>query len=144
MLPGVDAVPLSAGNLQWSKVKKRIADIRMPHPNSRAALFSRIFADNERVVKEAQRREHPPDETLYTLAALQDRNPDFIAVHSGDYAPPIEGVRKYYDDLLNERFPYRKVFELASPPVPWWTYPREIDFLRLRFTILGRAEATTR
>jgi len=51
---------------------------------------------------------------------------------------PGETVRRYYDDLLTGKFPYAIVFDADIPRAPAWIYPRTIDFLRGRITILQR------
>jgi hypothetical protein len=48
-------------------------------------------------------------------------------------------MRSFFDDLLAERYPYRIVFDRASPAPPRWTYPRHIDFVEgHRLVILAR------
>jgi len=51
---------------------------------------------------------------------------------------PSRTVRSYYGDLLAGKFPYEIVFDAETARVPAWTYPRTIDFLAGRITILQR------
>jgi len=61
-----------------------------------------------------------------------------ISVYSWNYRVPSDTVRKYYSDLLLGKFPYIIVFDAETAPVPAWIYPRTIDFLAGRITILQR------
>jgi hypothetical protein len=47
-------------------------------------------------------------------------------------------VRRYYGDLLTGKFSYAIVFDADTPRAPKWIYPRTIDHLRGRITILQR------
>src|SRR5262249_15203985 len=86
----------------------------------------------------AKEYEGEADERLFTLDALEKRKPQLITVYSSDYEVPSPLVRKYYSDLLAERFPYDIAFDADSKEPPRWVYPRDIDFLRGRITILIR------
>jgi hypothetical protein len=102
----------------------------------RVELFRKVFPDwVQRLV--AEKEEHP-DQGLFTATALEKRNPDYIAVYSLDYKVPDEIVRRYYGDLLTGKFPYGIAFDGETPPEPGWIYPRTIDMLRGRITILQR------
>ena len=111
-------------------------DLRLPHVSGRVELFRRIFP--EWVQLYVAEKEKNPDEGLFTAAALQKRDPDYISVYSWNYQVPSETVRKYYGDLLAGKFPYVIVFDAETARVPAWTYPRTIDFLAGRITIFQR------
>ena len=113
-----------------------IIDLRLPHMPGRVELFRKVFPDwVQPLVAE---KEGHPDQGLFTAAALKKRNPNYIAIYSLDYKVPDETVRKYYRDLLTGEFPYAIAFDGETPPAPAWIYPRTIDFLRGRVTILQR------
>ena len=111
-------------------------DLRLPHMSGRVELFRKIFA--EWVQPYVAEKEKNPDEGLFTAAALEKRDPDYISVYSWNYQVPSETVRKYYGDLLAAKFPYVIVFDAETARVPAWTYPSTIDFLAGRITILQR------
>jgi hypothetical protein len=121
----------------WSKLPNfEITDLRLPHMPGRVELFRKIFPDwVQPLVAE---KEGNPDQGLFTAAALEKRNPNYITIYSLDYLVPGETVRRYYGDLLTGKFPYAIVFDGETPRAPTWIYPSTIDFLDGRITILRR------
>jgi Dolichyl-phosphate-mannose-protein mannosyltransferase len=113
-----------------------ITDLRLPHMPGRIELFRKVFP--EWVQPLVAEREGHADQALFTAAALRKRNPNYIAVYSLDYKVPSETVRRYYADLLAGNFNYATAFDGETPPAPAWIYPRTIDFLQGRITILQR------
>ena len=136
-LPNFDAHEIHLGRTDEPIPPARdITDLRLPHMPGRVELFSKVFPDwVQPLVAE---KEGHPDQGLFTAAALGKRNPDYIAVYSPDYNVPGETVRRYYGDLLSGKFPYAIVFDGDAAHAPEWTYPRTIDSLRGRITILQR------
>jgi hypothetical protein len=136
-LPNFDAHEIHLGRADQPITPARdIIDLRLPHMPGRVELFRKVFPDwVQRLV--AEKEEHP-DQGLFTATALEKRNPDYIAVYSLDYKVPDEIVRRYYGDLLTGKFPYGIAFDGETPPEPGWIYPRTIDMLRGRITILQR------
>jgi hypothetical protein len=121
----------------WSKLPNfEITDLRLPHMPGRVELFRKIFP--EWVQPLVAEKEGNPDQTLFTAAALEKRNPNYITIYSLDYLVPGETVRRYYGDLLTGKFPYAIVFDAETPRAPTWIYPSTIDFLDGRITILQR------
>ena len=116
----------------------RVVDLRMPHVSGRAVLFERIFKGNRWVEGQAAAHEGCDDEQLFSAKELLARNPDFVTIDSSDYQVPSETVKSYYRDLMQEKFPYRVVYDRQSPPVPQWIYPRVIDDLQDRTILLVR------
>lgn len=136
-LPNFDAREINLGLTdRLGALPGEITDLRLPHVHGRVALFRKIFP--EWVQPYVAKKEGNPDETLFTATALQKRDPNYISVYSWDYRVPSETVRKYYGDLLAGKFPYGIVFDAETTPVPAWIYPRTIDFLAGRITILQR------
>ena len=113
-----------------------ITDLRLPHTPGRIELFRKVFP--EWVQPLVAEREGHVDQALFTTAALSKRNPNYIAIYSLDYKVPGETVRRYYSDLLAGKFPYAIAFDGETPPTPAWIYPRTIDMLQGRITILQR------
>jgi len=136
-LPNFDAHEIHLGRTDEPIPPARdITDLRLPHMPGRVELFSKVFPDwVQPLVVE---KEGHPDQGLFTAAALGKRNPDYIAVYSPDYNVPGETVRRYYGDLLSGKFLYAIVFDGDAAHAPVWTYPRTIDSLRGRITILQR------
>jgi hypothetical protein len=136
-LPNFDASEINLGRPDRPvPPAQATTDLRMPHMPGRMELFRKVFP--EWVQPLVAEKEGNPDQRLFTAAALEKRNPDFITIYSLDYKVPGEAVRRYYDDLLTGKFPYAIVFDADTPRVPKWIYPRTIDFLRGRITILQR------
>ncbi len=126
----------------WNRLPGVKLDMRSaPNSNERGALFAKAFGNDPWVTKSLEEREGHVDPAQFTVAALQARNPEYLALDSTVYADLSPGAaRTYYADLLAGRYPYRIVFDLESPAVPGWIYPREIDFLRNRIVLLRRAD----
>ena len=121
----------------WSKLPNfEITDLRLPHMPGRVELFRKIFP--EWVQPLVAEKEGNPDQGLFTAAALEKRNPNYITIYSLDYLVPGETVRRYYGDLLTGKFSYAIVFDAETPRAPTWIYPSTIDFLDGRITILQR------
>jgi hypothetical protein len=136
-LPNFDAHEVHLGQPDEPIPQARdITDLRLPHMPGRVELFRKAFPDwVQPLVAE---KEGHPDQGLFTADALKKRNPDYIAIYSLDYNVPGETVRRYYGDLLTGKFPYGIAFDGETPPAPAWTYPRTIDMLHGRITILQR------
>ena len=136
-LPNFDAREINLGLPHRRGASEgEITDLRLPHISGRVELFRKIFP--EWVQPYVAEKEKNPDEGLFTAAALQKRDPNYVSIYSWNYHVPSETVRKYYGDLLAGKFPYVIVFDAETPRMPAWIYPRTIDFLRGRITILQR------
>lgn len=138
-LPGLDAVEVYVGKPPGKEIPAgKVVDLRMPHANGRAVLFEKIFKGNRWVEGQAAAHEGSDDEQLFSAKELLARNPDFVTIDSSDYQVPSETVKSYYRDLMQEKFPYRVVYDRQSAPVPRWIYPRVIDDLQDRTILLVR------
>lgn len=143
-LPRLNAFETNADDPRLDQAKaKRTVDLRMPRPNNRFEIFSRVFAGDENMIETAREREKLPDLRYFSADALHKRDPGFVSVSPVDSSTNIEGVRQYYDQMLRGEFPYVVVFDRSSPPPPRWAYPREISYLPHRLTILARKGAVT-
>ena len=136
-LPNFDASEINLGRPDRPIPPARdITDLRLPNMPGRVELFRKVFP--EWVQPLVAEKEGNPDQGLFTAAALEKRNPNYISIYSLDYRVPGETVRRYYGDLLTGKFPYAIVFDANTPRAPKWIYPRTIDHLRGRITILQR------
>jgi Dolichyl-phosphate-mannose-protein mannosyltransferase len=138
-LPGLNAVELDADSLRSSKTDDAdVVDLRMPRVNGRFELFSKVFESNPWVRDYARKMEDQPNEQLFTQDELRKRNPNIVTVYSSDYEVPSQIVKGYYAKMLEEKFSYDIAFDGKTTEAPRWIYPRDIDFLRGRITILTR------
>ena len=141
-LPGLNGTERDLAKMDSRALSRGlIVDLRMPKVTGRAELFSKIFQGNRWVMESLDAREGRPDDQLFTIAELQKRNPDYIAAYSADYVVPNETVKSYYSNLLEGQFPYDIAADGESTVMaPFWLYPRQIDFLGGRITILKRRQ----
>lgn len=136
-LPNFDAHEVDLGEADRSGPPAGdIIDLRLPHVSGRLELFRKVFPKSVQPL--VAENESNPDQELFTAAALEKRNPDYISVYSPDYRVPSETVRRYYGDLLTGKLPYTIVSDGETSRVSAWIYPRTIDSLRGRITILQR------
>jgi len=136
-LPNFDAREINLGRPDRPSPPARdITDLRLPNMPGRFELFREVFP--EWVQPLVTENEKNPDQGLFTAAALEKRNPNYISIYSGDYKVPGDTVRRYYGELLTGKLPYAIVFDARTPRAPKWIYPRTIDSLRGRITILQR------
>src|SRR5439155_1065828 len=109
-LPSFDAHEIDLARPDQSIAPaKDITDLRLPHVPGRLELFRKVFP--EWVQPLIAENEKNRDQGVFTAAALEKRNPDYISIYSVDYHVPSETVRRYYGDLLAEKFPYAATFD---------------------------------
>jgi hypothetical protein len=138
-LPGLPMRELDAANPKWEKARDyALIDLRMPHVHGRYELFSKLFENNPWVSDYAKKIEGQPNEQLFTQDELSKRNPNIVTVYSSDYEVPNQTARTYYAEMLAGRLGYDIAFDGRTADSPRWIYPRDIDFLRGRVTILTR------
>ena len=126
-----------------------IKHIPAPYISPRSRMFLDRFGEMQDLV-----RTHDPDDTggWYTGDRLAQRNPDYVAINSlayqeflsGIYADRFPDLAAYFTELLSERLGYRIVFDEETESPPWWVYPKRIDFLNNRMTILVRNDLAQR
>jgi len=137
----------------WNEIRSvRLRETTMPFVSGRERLFEHLFKGNPYIVgSDTDRRRADEMVRWYSLEELKRRNPDFLAIDSLYYRRFIEqGIRRelypsiaeFYQALLEQRYPYEVVFDRESTAVPAWIYPRDIDFLHNRITILARKKPT--
>jgi hypothetical protein len=126
----------------------RLPQTAMPFVTGRERLFARLFPGDEFVTgSEEARRAAEARVAWFAPGELAKRDPELIASNSlyhdrflepGIRSDLYPSMRDYFRALLAGEYPYEIVYDRESPPVPWWAYPREIDFLHNRMTILAR------
>jgi hypothetical protein len=126
------------------------ATTAMPFVTGRERLFRRVFAGDPFVNGSAERQQELEQPIAwYAPGALAARAPDYVVVSSLYYDRFLQpGPRRelypsmvvFFEALLGERSGYRIAFDARSPSVPAWVYPRDIDFLDNRATVLQRAD----
>jgi hypothetical protein len=125
----------------------KIKSKRMPGITGRKKLFERSFEGNKWIMENVEIVEGSDDEEdWYSAEQLKSRQPDYIAIDSAYYSrffrPHIKdlypSITEYFRALLAEEYPYIIIFDRETVRPPAWIYPKEIDFLHNRLTILGR------
>lgn len=133
---------------RWSRLPGAdLKEIRLPYVSGRNRMFAPLLPPDSFARKNLDRYETDGDHLdWYARDALLTRCPDFVAINRSYYGiffqPPGETLypemRRYFDDLLQGRMPYRVVFHAAAPAVPGWAYPRDVFWLDNDVTILQR------
>lgn len=128
----------------WNKLEGvEIQDMAFPNVSGRKRLFEKIFARDDKTLEKMEQFERPNEDVgWYTAEALDERRPEYVAVDSLYYGRFLgnalyPGIERFFTDLLSEKYRYRIVYDRKTPPVPRWIYPKEIDFLENRITILS-------
>jgi len=119
---------------------------RMPFISGRARLLGSLFSEDSWARGRMAQTDRLQDESWYSLEQLMVRRPQYIAINSlhyerftqsktGDLYPSI---KKFFVELIRGKYPYQIVFDRESKKSPPWVYPKKIDFLHNRMTILKR------
>lgn len=135
----------------WNQIKGgKLQETFSPFVDGRERLFAKLFPGNT-FIAGTKEDSQKTDEMVkwYSFKQLMQRKPDFLAIDSLYYKRFIEpgikrelypSMNKYFQDLLNEKYPYKIAFDKESKLPPAWVYPQEIDFLHNRITIFARNE----
>jgi hypothetical protein len=147
-LPPHATVESSAYTPRWNRHSGLDVDeVRMPPVSGRLRVLSRVFGSNQAMVETVQSREEKDDQTdWYSPQSLALRRPAFLAVDSMFYDRFVSGsaggdypeLKKFVSDLLANQLGYHIVFDRTAEQSPTWLYPREMDFVDNRITILAR------
>jgi hypothetical protein len=123
----------------------------MPFVDGRGRLFREVFPGDAFVNGTAeQQADADADVAWFTPDALAERAPDYVVVSSLLYGRFVTPGRRrelypemyaFFAALLAGETPYRIVFDERTDPVAAIAYPRAIDFLDNRATILQRDDA---
>jgi hypothetical protein len=137
----------------WNKLPGLHFDIRrMPMISGRRKQFEKRFSGNDKFNMVLKEIEKDDNEAWYSFDQLMNRKPEYIAIDSlyyrrflateiGDFYPCI---RKFFRELLAEKYPYKIVFDKRSKKYTKWIYPRRIDALFNRITIFQRHQEGSR
>lgn len=123
----------------WASLVPGVTNYELPHATGRAKRFQKMFAQKEAVREMVGQYEKDAGDEVFSLAALQQRNPDYVTFSS--HAIGFTGekaAREYYWSHLAEKLGYHKVFEATLMPMPSWAYPKGLDFVVERMTILKK------
>lgn len=132
----------------------QIQETVTPFVTGRERLFEYLFPGNTFINGPIKNR-IKTDKMInwYSLKELSQRNPDYIVADSLYYQRFVDpgirsdlypSMRTYFNNLLSEQYSYHIMFDQESHVVPAWVYPRNIDFLYNRITILARNDITSK
>ncbi|MBE9050898.1 glycosyltransferase family 39 protein [Nostocales cyanobacterium LEGE 11386] len=121
---------------------------KMPFIGGRKRVFEQQFKDSESLVEKIPLAEKEADDAWYSLDQLMIRKPDYILLNSfyygrfttgrsGEYYP---SVKQFFNDLIDEKYPYKIIFDQRTKAPPSWVYPQKIQFLQNRMIILARKD----
>jgi hypothetical protein len=145
-IPNGSVTESSGYTPEWNAIPGvDLQDLQMPFIHGRIKLYEKQFKDQPWIV-EKLREDQTEDEQWYTLEQLKARNPQYVAINSRYYNRFVEkkygelypSVKSFFNNLLNEQYPYKIVFDRESPIPPRWIYPKKIDFLHNRMVIFVR------
>jgi len=132
----------------WNLVSGiQLTDNRLAHVTGRRKIFEQIFPADAWVMKEIRKRQDDTDAVQgFTFTELMQRQPDYIAVDSIQYNRFLQekpallypSMKKFYSELLEEKYPYKIVFDRTTPTLPKWIYPQKIEFVDNRIVILKK------
>jgi hypothetical protein len=127
--------------------RKNLKETATPNVSGRERIFARAFNNDPFIVGTEDLKKEEERVAWYSLPQLLKRKPEFMGLNSLYYDRFIEPglkqdlyptMKDYFQKLLSEQYPYKIVFEEESKHAPTWVYPREIDFLYNRVTILAK------
>lgn len=133
----------------WNKIRdKNYKIVALPFISGRSRLFKTILKkDNPILTQNYNKEEYSV--FMYSKQFLKIYNPDFISVNSiyydrfldgGDIGRLYPNIRAFFEFLLKKNEQYEIVFDKSSVIPPKYVYPREIDCLNSRMTILKKIE----
>ena len=113
--------------------------IRMPNGIEMSANFARMFAGDGQIQDAMKRWSTKEGPEWFSHEARAARNPDWIFWSTID----LEAVvRPQYEALFQKDSGYGVVFDRTSPAFPWWSYPRNTEFLRSRTTVWKKIQTS--
>ena len=133
----------------WNKVPEmNFRGEIMPFIGGRKRVFKQQFQDNNWLVRKLETAEKESDDRWYSLENLRKRNPEYISINSMYYSRFITGnakelypsVKQFFNDLINENYPYQIVFDRQPKTPPIWIYPQKINPIDTRTVILARKD----
>ncbi len=120
--------------------------IGAPFITGRRSLFEQVFQNDPWMLERVQNREREDRIEWYQSTALMTRNPDYIAINSiyyerffsGRVAELYASIRQFFQDLLDQNYPYKIAFDQTAQSSPPGLYPNKILFVDNRMIILKR------
>lgn len=146
-IPAGSHIETTNHNPTWNKIPGvKLTEVKMPSITGRRKLFKRLFSNNRWVMEKLNNRAED-QESWYSREELLSRQPDYITINSlyyerflkaGKVSNLYPSLKIFFDQLLQEKYPYKISFARASPRYPFWLYPQDIDFLENCITLLTR------
>jgi hypothetical protein len=149
-IPKLSLIENSAYIPTWNRLPGvRLKSRNMPFISGRGKLFEKDltskFKPDSWIIKR-WRESQKSDQSLkfYSPEALVNRKPEYIAINSLYYERFFNNaslkqlypeMNQFFNSLINEEYPYKKIFDQESKLPPVWAYPQDIDFLHNRTTI---------
>jgi hypothetical protein len=149
-IPKLSSIENTAYIPTWNRLPGvRLKSRNMPFISGRGKLFEKDltskFKPDSWIIKR-WRESQKSDQSLkfYSPEALVNRKPEYIAINSLYYERFFNNaslkqlypeMNQFFNSLINEEYPYKKIFDQESKLPPVWAYPQDIDFLHNRTTI---------
>lgn len=153
-IPKLSSIENSAYIPTWNRLPGvRLKSRNMPFISGRGKLFEKDltsrFKEDSWIIKR-WRESQKSDDSLkfYSLEALVNRKPEYIAINSLYYERFFNNtslkqlypeMNQFFNSLISEEYPYKRIFDQESKVPPVWAYPQDIDFLHNR-TIIFRSK----
>ncbi|MEH2459734.1 ArnT family glycosyltransferase [Nostoc sp.] len=148
-IPEFSSIESTLYTPNWNILPKvKLKDERFPTILGRKKMFENIFKDNLFMLRLIQMHEGKVENlNWYTLEALIKRKPEYIAINSLYFGRFLNKNNKeilypeiniFFNNLIQEKYPYEIVFDRESNKPPSWIYPEYIDTLPNRIIIFAR------
>lgn len=145
-IPEGSSVEFTIYTFNWDRIPNvRLKSHGMPAISGRRRIFEEVFKNNSWMIQQVHKREKDTQKDWYSLDQLRQRKPDYIAVNSLYYERFFSGkaailypsIKQFFQELLNEQYSYKIVFDRESQRSPSLLYPAQIKFLDNRMIILA-------
>jgi hypothetical protein len=133
----------------WDKLPGvQLNDIRMPFVSGRGSILFPVLRDNrwarEQIIE--WKNKEMVNKNWFSRKQLKMRNPDYIGINSLYYNRFVEGqagdfypsIKIFFEELLDEKYSYKRVFDQESRKYPSWIYPKKIEYTQNRMIIFKR------
>lgn len=151
-IPANSIVESTAYTPNWNAMAGiQIEDVRMPFVTGRLKLFQEAFKDDPWMMGMVKLREGTSEAEQqrlqwYSVDQLRARSPEYIILGSTYYrrfseptfAALYPMMNQFFADVVQQPAPYKTVFDQASKTPPFWIYPRQIEWVDNRITVLQR------
>jgi hypothetical protein len=147
-VPNGSSIESSGYTPEWNRLEGvAVQDVRMPFISARRKLFEETLGEDPWVIKNIDVVEVESEDLIawYSVEALSNRNPDYIAINSLYYNrylnnPSYPEIGEFFSLLLDEKTAYYIIFEKSTDPIPKWVYPQIIDTLANTMVVLEKSK----